>query len=64
MSKCKCKCKGPCPQLVFDQSIKMPVANGWAKGEEMVGPLDFCRLGSRREEGRRSTMIRRETDQT
>lgn len=22
--------KGPCPQLVYDQSIKMPEVNGWA----------------------------------
>jgi hypothetical protein len=32
--------EGPCPQLVFDQSIKMPAANGWAKGDG-VGLLDL-----------------------
>ena len=39
--------EGPCPQLVFDQSIKMPVANGWAKGDR-AGLLDFHGLESRR----------------
>ena len=39
------KAEGPCPQLVFDQPIKMPVANGWAK-EDAVGPLDLFRLGT------------------
>lgn len=32
--------KGPCSQLVFDLSIKMPVANGWA---EIGGTSRFCR---------------------
>ena len=41
----------PCPQLVFGQSIKMPVANGWAKGDE-VELLDFRGLGHRREKKR------------
>ena len=32
--------KGPCPQLVFGLSIKMPVANGWAerKGQSFQVP--------------------------
>ena len=34
------------PQLVFDGSIKMPVANGWEKGDG-AGPLDFLGLGHR-----------------
>ena len=25
--------KGPCPQSVFDQAIKMPLANGWERGD-------------------------------
>lgn len=25
--------KGPCAQLVFDLSIRMPVAKGWVRGE-------------------------------
>jgi hypothetical protein len=28
---------GPCPQLFFDQSIKMPEANGWAKAVAGAG---------------------------
>jgi hypothetical protein len=35
----------------FDQSIKMPVANGWANGDG-VGLLDLHRLGQGREEER------------
>ena len=35
--------KGPCPQLVFDWSIKTSVASGWAKGDG-VEPLDLHRL--------------------
>jgi hypothetical protein len=38
-----------CPQLDFDRSIKMPVANSWARGDG-VEPLDLCRLGCGREE--------------
>ena len=40
--------KGPCPQLAFSRPIKMPVANGWAKGdgEEL---LELCGLGHREE---------------
>ena len=36
--------KAPYPQLVFDQSIKMPAANGWAE-EDGVGPLELHGLG-------------------
>lgn len=39
--------KGPCSQLVFDLSIKMPVANGWA---EIGGTSRF--LQARREGGK------------
>jgi hypothetical protein len=35
--------------LVFDQSIKIPEANGWAKGDR-AGPLELPGLGQRREE--------------
>ena len=48
-----------CPQLAFDQSIKMPAANNWAKGDGVV-PLDLCGLGHRREEERRIIIHRRQ----
>lgn len=35
--------------MVFDQSIKMLMANGWAKGDG-VGPLDLCGLGTAKKE--------------
>lgn len=38
------------PQLVFDRSIKMPAANGWAK-DNRVGPLELCRMGLREGDG-------------
>lgn len=38
--------KRPCPQLGFDQSIKMPVGNIWAWG----GALRFTWLGHREEQ--------------
>lgn len=41
--------EGPCPQLVFDLSIKMPVANGWEKGDR-AGPLELLRLRQRERE--------------
>ena len=41
--------EGLCPILVFGQLIKMPVANGWAKGDG-AGPLDSCGLGHGRKE--------------
>lgn len=44
--------KGPCSQLVFDLSIKMPVANGWA---EIGGTSRF--LQARREGGNGRTKI-------
>ena len=42
--------EGPRPQLVFDLSIKMPVANGWVEKKEagLPGP---CRLAERRRTG-------------
>jgi hypothetical protein len=36
--------EGPCPQLVFDWSIKMLAVNGWAKGDG-PGHLDLRGLG-------------------
>lgn len=36
-------------QLVFDQSIKMPATNGWAKGDG-AGPLELHGLGHSGEE--------------
>lgn len=44
--------KGPCSQLVFDLSIKMPVANGWA---EIGGTSRFLQAG--REGGKGRTKI-------
>lgn len=41
--------EGPAPQLVFDQSMKMLVANDRA---EEVGLPDSCRQASRAEEER------------
>lgn len=41
--------EGPCPQLVFDEAIKMPAAYGWAKGEGQ-GPLNLFGIGCRGEE--------------
>jgi hypothetical protein len=41
--------ESPCPQLVFHQSINMPAANGYGKGDG-VGPLDLGRLRHRRKE--------------
>jgi hypothetical protein len=35
--------------LVFDLSIKMPAASGWAKGDR-AGSLELYILGHRREE--------------
>jgi hypothetical protein len=32
--------------LIFDQSIKTPRADGWAKGDR-VGPLELCRIETR-----------------
>ena len=37
--------EGPCPQLVFDGSIKMPTSNGRAR-RERVGPVDLQGLGT------------------
>jgi hypothetical protein len=39
--------KGPCLQLVFDQPIKMPVANNWAK-EHGTGPVGCKGKGAKR----------------
>lgn len=44
--------KGPCSQLVFDLSIKMPVANGWT---EIGGTSRFLQAG--REGGKGRTKI-------
>lgn len=35
--------KGPCPHLVFDLSIKMPLADVWAEREAALP--GSCRLG-------------------
>lgn len=32
--------KGSCPQLIFDQSVKIPGTNGWAKGDR-AGPWEL-----------------------
>lgn len=39
--------KGPCSQLVFVQSIKMPTANGW----EGAGPLELRRARAQKGTG-------------
>lgn len=41
--------------MVFDQSIKMLMANGWAKGDR-VGPLELPELGLRVGWGRRNRL--------
>ena len=41
--------ESPWPKLVFDQSIKMPVNSGWAKGDR-VETLELNRLGHRGED--------------
>jgi hypothetical protein len=33
--------EGPCPPLVFDESIKMPVAKGWANGDRQGRTFRF-----------------------
>lgn len=47
--------KGPCPKLVFDRSIKMSVANDWAKGDG-VEPLDLLRPRLGRGEERKNLL--------
>ena len=42
--------EGPCPRLVFDRLIKIPAANGWAKGYG-ARPLDLHGLGREVGEG-------------
>jgi hypothetical protein len=46
--------KGLCPHLVFDRSVKVPVANGWAKGHG-VGPIELCGLGYREEKEKKKS---------
>jgi len=49
------KAENPCPELVFDRSIKMPVDDGWAKVDGME-PFDLLWIGVRKEERQRIAM--------